>query len=25
VLEQYPDQEGRRLADLLRHVNAKPK
>ena len=23
VLEQYPDQEGRRLADLLRHLNAK--
>ncbi|HEX3637361.1 MAG TPA: YafY family protein [Paraburkholderia sp.] len=25
VLEQYPDQEGRRLPDLLRHVNAKPR
>jgi predicted DNA-binding transcriptional regulator YafY len=25
VLEQYPDQEGRRLADLLRHLNAKPR
>ncbi|WP_233799997.1 helix-turn-helix transcriptional regulator [Paraburkholderia sp. HP33-1] len=24
VLETYPDQEGRRLADLLRHLNAKP-
>lgn len=23
VLKRYPDQEGRRLADLLRHVNAK--
>ena len=23
VLEPYPDQEGRRLADLLRQVNAK--
>jgi predicted DNA-binding transcriptional regulator YafY len=25
VREAYPDQEGRRLADLLRHVNAKPR
>ncbi|MFM0188242.1 YafY family protein [Paraburkholderia nemoris] len=25
VLETYPDQEGRRLADWLRHVNAKPR
>jgi predicted DNA-binding transcriptional regulator YafY len=25
VLENYPDQEGRRLADLLRHLNAEPK
>ncbi|MCP2086766.1 helix-turn-helix transcriptional regulator [Paraburkholderia aspalathi] len=25
VLESYPDQEGRRLADWLRHVNAKPR
>jgi len=24
VLEQYPDQEGRRLADWLRHVKKKP-
>ncbi|MEX3682691.1 helix-turn-helix transcriptional regulator [Paraburkholderia sp. BR14320] len=25
VLETYPDQEGRRLADLLRYLNARPK
>jgi predicted DNA-binding transcriptional regulator YafY len=25
MLEPYPDQEGRRLADLLRRVNAKPR
>ena len=25
VLESYPDREGRRLADWLRHVNAKPR
>ncbi|MBW9105652.1 helix-turn-helix transcriptional regulator [Paraburkholderia phenoliruptrix] len=25
VREPYPDQEGRRLADLLRHVNARPR
>jgi hypothetical protein len=25
MLEPYPDQEGKRLADLMRHVNAKPR